>query len=90
LLLAASSLAAVALPTTVLPPLQGPTSCPTFPETFPPGSPNQAFANEIGDVVVTDTRPVPTSKDECKNGGWRTFGVFNNQGDCVSFVATKG
>jgi hypothetical protein len=32
----------------------------------------------------------PTSKDQCKNGGWRTFGVFKNQGDCVSFVATKG
>jgi hypothetical protein len=28
----------------------------------------------------------PTSKDQCKNGGWRTFGMFKNQGDCVSFV----
>jgi hypothetical protein len=34
--------------------------------------------------------PLPTSKDQCKNGGWKTFGVFKNQGDCVSFVATKG
>jgi Beta-propeller repeat len=34
--------------------------------------------------------PLPTSKDQCKNGGWQTFGVFKNQGDCVSFVATKG
>jgi hypothetical protein len=33
---------------------------------------------------------LPTSKEECKNGDWRTFGVFKNQGDCVSFVATKG
>ncbi len=34
----------------------------------------------------------PTSKDECKNGGWQTFNtpVFKNQGDCVSFVASKG
>jgi hypothetical protein len=32
----------------------------------------------------------PTSKDQCKKGGWRTYGVFKNQGDCVSFVATKG
>jgi hypothetical protein len=32
----------------------------------------------------------PTTKDDCKNGGWRNFGVFKNQGDCVSFVATKG
>jgi hypothetical protein len=28
--------------------------------------------------------------DQCKNGGWTTYGVFKNQGDCVSFVATKG
>ena len=42
------------------------------------------------DYVVTDAKPLPTSKDQCKNGGWRTYGVFKNQGDCVSFVATKG
>jgi hypothetical protein len=30
---------------------------------------------------------VPTSKDQCKNGGWRNFPQFKNQGDCVSFVA---
>jgi hypothetical protein len=34
--------------------------------------------------------PVPTSKDQCKNGGWKTFGVFKNEGACVSFVATGG
>ena len=49
-----------------------------------------AFTNEMGNVVVTGTRPLPTSKDQCKNGGWKTFGVFKNQGDCVSFVATGG
>ena len=27
----------------------------------------------------------PTSKDQCKNGGWRSFG-FRNQGQCVNFV----
>lgn len=32
----------------------------------------------------------PTSKDQCKDGGWRNYGVFKNQGDCVSFVATRG
>ena len=26
-----------------------------------------------GDIVVTDAQPFPTSKDECKNGGWRNF-----------------
>ena len=33
---------------------------------------------------------LPASKEECKNGGWQTFGVFKNQGDCVSFVANGG
>jgi hypothetical protein len=32
----------------------------------------------------------PTSKEQCKNGGWRNFPGFKNQGDCVSFVATRG
>jgi hypothetical protein len=32
----------------------------------------------------------PTLKDQCKNGGWRNYPGFKNQGDCVSFVATKG
>lgn len=34
----------------------------------------------------------PTSKDECKNGGWLTFTspAFRNQGHCVNFVQTAG
>ncbi len=30
----------------------------------------------------------PTSRDQCKNGGWQTFNnpSFRNQGQCVSFV----
>ena len=44
----------------------------------------------VGDIVVIDAPPLPTSKDQCKNGGWRNYGVFKNQGDCVSFVATGG
>jgi hypothetical protein len=42
-------------------------------------------------ITLTGTVPcLPTTKEECKNGGWRGFGVFKNQGGCVSFVATKG
>ena len=75
------------------PPLPGPTTCSTFPGTFA-GDPFffPDFTNETGDVVVTDTRPLPTTKDQCKNGGWRNFPDFKNQGECVSFVvhgATK-
>lgn len=32
----------------------------------------------------------PTSKEQCKKGGWKSFDAphkFKNQGDCVSFVA---
>lgn len=39
---------------------------------------------------TTGGAPVPTSKDQCKNGGWRNFPQFKNQGDCVSSVATGG
>jgi choice-of-anchor C domain-containing protein len=43
-------------------------------------------------VVVSET--VPT-KDECKDGGWQSMidnagNSFKNQGDCVSYFATKG
>ena len=43
-----------------------------------------------GDIVVVDAQPFATSKDQCQHGGWRTFPGFKNQGDCVSYVATKG
>ena len=43
-----------------------------------------------GDLVVVDAPPLPTSKEQCKRGGWQAYGVFKNQGDCVSFVATGG
>jgi hypothetical protein len=63
------------------PPLPGPTDC----SSFLPGA--QVFVNEFGDLVVTDAQPSPTSKDQCKNGGWRNFGdTFKNQGQCVAFV----
>ena len=43
-----------------------------------------------GDFEVVDGQPSPTSKEQCKNGGWRRYGTFKTQGDCVSFVATGG
>ncbi len=30
------------------------------------------------------------TKDDCMNGHWTQFGVFKNQGDCVSYIATHG
>jgi hypothetical protein len=43
-----------------------------------------------GDAKVTLTyAPLPTSKEQCKNGGWKKFGTkFKNQGQCVKFVET--
>jgi hypothetical protein len=41
--------------------------------------------------LVAPPPPLPTTKDQCKDGGWQNFGdTFKNQGDCVSYVATKG
>jgi hypothetical protein len=34
--------------------------------------------------------PRPTSADQCKKDGWQAYGIFKNQGDCVSYVATNG
>jgi hypothetical protein len=65
-------------------PGQVPTVCP----------PTLGFGGEplfgAGDIVVVDAPGLPTSKDQCTNGGWRNFPGFKNQGDCVSFVATGG
>lgn len=37
------------------------------------------------------TIAAPTSKDQCKGNGWKTFGgTFKSQGDCVSYVSTGG
>ena len=52
-----------------------------------PGCESAADATEAPDP----TQPqLPTSKDQCKNGGWQAYGVFKNQGDCVSYVASGG
>jgi hypothetical protein len=35
--------------------------------------------------------PMPTKKDECLNDGYKRYGTtFRNQGDCVSYIATRG
>jgi choice-of-anchor C domain-containing protein len=51
-----------------------------------------AFGPAIDNVVVTEDVAM---KDDCKNGGWESMidtagNGFKNQGDCVSFFATKG
>lgn len=53
-------------------------------------APNGTVAFQI--TASAPTVGPPTSKDQCKNGGWTTFNnpAFKNQGDCVSYVATGG
>ena len=51
-----------------------------------------AFGPAIDNVVVTEDVP---EKDDCKGGGWESMidnagNSFKNQGDCVSYFATKG
>jgi len=48
---------------------------------------------DITNIVVNGVTEVPlvgppTSKDQCKHGGWQTFNnpSFKNQGQCVSYV----
>lgn len=47
---------------------------------------DERFASTLPQPVLLP----PTNKDQCKNGGWRNYPQFKNEGDCVSFVATSG
>jgi hypothetical protein len=53
-------------------------------------SPWQRFSVDLDDLAfkATFSSPLPTLKNQCMNGGWHSYGVFRNQGDCVSFVAS--
>ncbi|MFN8423789.1 MAG: hypothetical protein U0470_10570 [Anaerolineae bacterium] len=59
--------------------------------TAAPATAGQGFL--IDNLTLTSSTVVgpPTSKDECKNGGWAAFNnpYFANQGACVSYVANK-
>lgn len=47
------------------------------------------FRRSATGVVFVAPR-LPTTEEQCKNGGWQQYGVFKNQGECVSYVATHG
>ncbi|MCU1485324.1 MAG: hypothetical protein JWN67_2070, partial [Actinomycetia bacterium] len=40
----------------------------------------------LAGTVVAVAVERPTSKDDCKQGGWQRYGIFPNQGQCVSWV----
>jgi hypothetical protein len=60
-----------------------------------PNSLGQELQLNVAASVEVASNPVATNTDQCRNGGWKTLtdrlgNPFKNQGDCVSFVATKG
>lgn len=38
--------------------------------------------------AIGNATPLSLNKNLCKNNGWKSFGIFKNQGDCVSYIAT--
>jgi hypothetical protein len=57
-------------------------------DTWPTNFTVLAVATTQGKPYILSRGPsLPTSKEQCKNGGWRNFGErFKNQGQCVAFV----
>jgi hypothetical protein len=61
-------------------------------------NPDGDFDQDAGEPTVLDQVLVidqpcapahlkqPASKEQCKDGGWRSYPGFKSQGDCVSFV----
>ena len=81
--------AACATNTGLLPdinPADFPLSQPAVGDTVTP-TPFPGYRINISATLIP---ALPTSKDDCKGNGWKVYGVFKNQGDCVSFVATGG
>jgi hypothetical protein len=48
-------------------------------------SATESFTSSLAQPVLI----APTSKDQCKNDGWKNFPQFKNQGQCVSFVESQ-
>lgn len=61
-------------------------------DNFHPSAAGQAMiADVLWDAGYTWGLPTPTSKEQCKQGGWRTLtdsagAPFRNQGQCVAFA----
>ena len=63
---------------------------PNAPLSTVPASINASTSDGSDTAAATIQMAGPSSTDQCKKGAWATMGVFKNQGDCVSFVATGG
>jgi hypothetical protein len=55
-------------------------------------NPDQTDADNDAKGAACDTQELPVTTDDCRDSGWKRFdgtATFRNQGDCVSFVATR-
>jgi hypothetical protein len=60
-----------------------------FEEVFFCGDQWNASESTGYQVIARVTVPsVPTSIAQCQKNGWKTFGKFKNQGQCIKFVET--
>jgi hypothetical protein len=61
-----------------------------FPSGIAPGTYDVVFIGRFGFIHTLGTVQIgncsPTSKEQCKNGGWRNFPQFTNEGQCIKFV----
>jgi choice-of-anchor C domain-containing protein len=63
--------------------------------TFASGVAAGAYGPALDNVVVTEKTGSSSAGAACKSGGWKTMvdkagNHFKNQGDCVSYFASKG
>lgn len=55
---------------------------------LPFGAENVQGTVLTGDIAMVDAPPLPTTKEQCKDGSWARFG-FKNQGECIAFVERR-
>jgi hypothetical protein len=53
-------------------------------------SPAGSMKDRLTLHLLETSYPEAKTPLSCKEGGWQTYGIFTNQGDCVSYVATGG
>ena len=51
---------------------------------------DKAGNNVLEKMINFEIKFLPTSKDQCKNNGWKNYGQkFKSQGNCVSFIQIR-